>query len=66
MYEQNTPEDVSAQPRAAESYLQKNLKVGYDKYEIRCVKQFGHAEYKFQNSIFVRPALHGARQISYL
>ena len=31
-----------------------------DKYEIWCVEQLTRAEKKVQNSIFVRPALHGA------
>ena len=40
---------------------------GSDKYEIWCVEQLGRAEKKVQNSIFVRPALHGANilQISF-
>ena len=45
----------------------KNVKGGSDNYEIWCVEQLNRAEKKVQNSIFVRPALHGANifQISF-
>ena len=45
----------------------KNVKGGSEKYEIWCVEQLGRAEKKVQNSIFLRPALHGANifQISF-
>ena len=45
----------------------KNVKGGSDKNEIWCVEQLDRAEKKTQNSIFVRPALHGANifQISF-
>ena len=36
------------------------MKGGSDKIELWCVEQLDRAEKKTQNSIFVRPALHGA------
>ena len=42
------------------------MKGGSDKNELWCVEQLDRAEKKAQNSIFVRPALHGANIFDHL